>query len=320
MEKEKEKETDIHEEGYLFLPNLFSPNELQYGLSSVHENQIHYPTMKKFIDHVMFPKIIDKSHVIKDTLYIKFRYSNHSNALDASTFHGDVYNHTNSKLMPLYTCLCYFDDAQLEVIPGSHKYNKGSSTASYRKKKVLTMKQGDMLIFHANLHHRGIGYYKTENRRVLQVFEVFPDKKTYDENISKTVIVKSSGSSTMSKFIAPFMYKVSQSPLLIEPITRVHYWFMFNDLHYKVLLIDVPPHEKKNKYVGYESGPRLMYDDVHDKEDLNINIICDKQVTSVSFSNYYLYMFLMFIVVIIILVYVIRNHMRTRPSKFKKRN
>lgn len=312
--------TDIHEDGYLFLPNLFSPNELQFGLSSVHENQIHYPTMKKFIDHVMFPKIIDKSGVITDTLYVKFRYSNNNNALDASTFHGDVYNHTNSKLMPLYTCLCYFDDAQLEVIPGSHKYNnKGSSTESYRKKKVLSMKQGDMLIFHANLHHRGIGYYKTENRRVLQVFEVFPDKQTYDEHISKTVIVKSSESSTMSKIVAPFLYKVSNSPLLIDPVTRIHYWFMFNDLQYKVVLMDISPYEKKNKYVGYESGPRLMYDDVHDKEDLNINIICDKKVTSVLFSNYYLYMFFMFIVLIIFLYLISRQINPIRKSTFQKK-
>mgnify|MGYP000129361887 CR=1 FL=1 len=34
-----------------------------------------------------------------------------------------------------YTCLCYFDDAQLEIIPGSHKFNNiGSSIESYNKK------------------------------------------------------------------------------------------------------------------------------------------------------------------------------------------
>ena len=29
------------------------------------------------------------------------------------------------------------------------------------------------------MHHRGINYNQTENRRLLQVFEVFPDKETY---------------------------------------------------------------------------------------------------------------------------------------------
>jgi len=310
---------NIHDDGYMLLSNQFTPNELQFGLSSVKDDKINYHTMKQFVDHVFFPKIIDKSGVITETLYVKFRFSNNSNALDASTFHGDIYNHTQSKLLPIYTCLCYFDEAKLEVIPGSHKYNnRGNSMESYHKKEVLDLKPGDILIFHSNLHHRGIGYYQQENRRVLQVFEVFPDKKTYDENISKVVIVTSNDSPVMKKFVGPFLYKVSQQPYLIDQVTKIHYWFMFNDLHYKVGLLDIPPNEKKNKYVSYESGKRLLYENVRPQEDLNINIICDKQATSITFSHYYLYMFIMFVLIVVTIFYVIRNQRLPRKSRSKR--
>jgi len=50
---------------------------------------------------------------------------------------------------------------------------------SYQKKKILTIHRRDILIFHATLHHRGINYNKHEHRRLLQVFEIFPDKSIY---------------------------------------------------------------------------------------------------------------------------------------------
>lgn len=153
--------TDINNDGYILLRNVLTENDLEYGLSSIVDNKVDYFIMKKYIDNVFFPKIKKTSNIITDPHYVKFRVSNNNNSTDASTFHGDIYNNTNNELLPIYTCLCYFDDAQMEIIPGSHKYNNiGSSIESYNKKIILDIKHGDILIFHANIHHRGINFNK----------------------------------------------------------------------------------------------------------------------------------------------------------------
>ena len=262
--------------------------------------------MKQFIDNIFFQKVKEKSGVITEPKYVKFRLSNNNNSNDASTFHGDIYNNTSSELLPIYTCLCYFDDAQLEVIPGSHKYNNpGWSIESYNKKQVINVKRGDILVFHSNMHHRGINYNKTANRRLLQVFDVFPDRKTYDEHFSKLVIVQSSESFLVKNIISPMLCEISKYPTVIDYITMFHYILMYNDLHYKIGLMDLSPYDKINKYISYESSRRRIFEDLEDKEDLNVNIICDTNVNSVSYSNYYLYFYIMYWITSFIILYFI---------------
>ena len=298
---------DIINEGYMLLSNILSDNELENGISCIEDRKVDYSRMKHFIDNVFFEKIKENTNFIIDPIYVKFRLSNNNNSNDASTFHGDIYNNTESEILPIYTCLCYFDDAQLEIIPGSHKYNNsGWSVESYNKRRVINIKRGDILIFHSNIHHRGINYNKTENRRLLQVFDVFPDKETYDKHFSKLTIVLSSESFLVKYIIGPLLYKLSNYPTVIDYITMFHYILMYNDLHYKMALIDISPYEKKGKYVSYEPSTRIMFDDLRETEDLNVNIICDKHVNTVSFSNYYLYWFIIYWISLIILYIIIK--------------
>lgn len=65
------------------------------------------------------PKIKQTLQIPNDIIYSKFRFSN-NNSSDAATFHNDVYNCSNLDVMPVYTCLSYFDEAQMELIPKSH--------------------------------------------------------------------------------------------------------------------------------------------------------------------------------------------------------
>ena len=186
-------EINLEKNGYMLISNILSDDELNYGLSSIKDsNKVDYLIMKKFIDNIFLEKIKLNCKTIKEPHYVKFRFSNNNNSNDASTFHGDIYNHSNTELLHIYTCLCYFDDAQLEIIPGSHKYNNsGWSIDSYNNKKIINVMKGNILIFHANIHHRGINYNKSGNRRLLQVFEVFPNKEIYNKHSSKLIIVKS---------------------------------------------------------------------------------------------------------------------------------
>lgn len=302
------KNTDIKNEGYILKTNVLNENDLEFGLSSIVDNKVDYSIMKQYIDNVFFPKIKKTSNFITDPHYIKFRLSNNNNSTDASTFHGDIYNNTNSEFLPIYTCLCYFDDAQLEIIPGSHKYNNiGSSIESYNKKIILNIKRGDILIFHSNIHHRGINYNKTENRRLLQVFEVFPDKQTYNEHISKLIIVNTSDTFLMKHLINPILYQLSKNSTVISNISMCHYILMYNDLQYKIALIDIAPYDKVNKYISYEPGRRRLIEELDDTEELNVNIICDSRANYVSSSNYYLYFYLICFILILTVFYIIKK-------------
>jgi hypothetical protein len=69
---------------------------------------------------------------------------------------------------------------------------------------------------------------------------------------------------------------------------------MYNDLQYKIAFMDISPEDKKNNYVTYEPTRRIVIDDVNKTEELNINIICDPNATTVSYSNYYLLLNIMF--------------------------
>jgi hypothetical protein len=296
----------IQENGYILLSNVLNDNELDVALSCMEENKVDYLKFKHFIDNVFFMKIKQASGVITDPIYVKFRLSNNNNSTDASTFHGDIYNHTDSEILPIYTCLCYFDDAQLEVIPGSNKYNNsGFSIESYNKKQVLDIKRGDILIFHSNLHHRGINYNKTKNRRLLQVFDVFPDKPTYDEHFPKLTIIKTYDSFFMKQVINPCLYEISKNQTVTDYITMIHYILMYNDLHYKIALMDISPFEKKNKYISYEPAKRILLEEITNKEDLNVNIICEKDSNSIPYSNFYLFFYIIYWIVSLILIYVI---------------
>jgi len=296
----------IDKEGYIILSNVLNNNELEYGLSSIKDKMVDYKITKKFIDNILFKKIIKNTDFITDPHYSKFRLSNHNNSKDASLFHGDIYNNTKSELLNIYTCLCYFDDAQMELIPGSHKYNNpGFSIESYNKKKIIEVKRGDILIFHSNIHHRGINYYKTENRRVLQVFRVFPDKETYEREVSKLVIVKTNESTFIKNFIDPIMVEIVKSSTIMGIITFFHYILRYNDLLYKITLIDLSPSDKKDRYVSYEAGSSMRFIDLSGNYNLNVNIVTDTNVIYLPTGTYYLHIFY-FILAVIVMFFIIR--------------
>ena len=222
----------MDQDGYMLLRNVLTETDIQSGLDCISKDKVNYIQMKSFIDKIILKTIQQNCEHIPDPKYVKYRFSNNNNSTDASTFHGDVYNHTKSELLPIYTCLCYFDTADLELIPGSHKYNNDWSIRTYKRKKIIQVNRGDILIFHANIHHRGVHFGKQENRRLLQVFEIFPDQNAYDEHASKLISIQTSNHSLIKNVVNPVMYQVSQIPYLIDVTNFIHYFFVYNDLQY----------------------------------------------------------------------------------------
>jgi hypothetical protein len=307
----------LDKDGYVILKDVLNDQDVDKALHCADETgKINYGKMKQqFIDGCFFRAIKQAEPRFSNPIYAKFRYSNNNNSTDASTFHGDIYNHSDEPILPIYTCLCYFDDAEMELIPGSHLKNEVSTLDSFNKKIVNKLNRGDVLVFHSNIHHRGINFSKTENRRLLQVFDVFPDKKTYDSHFDKLIVVKTDGSAGET------IKMLSKNETAINIVNFFHYLLVHNDMQYKIALSDLSPAEKKGKYISYEPGKRKSLHELTDAEENNVNIVCDKNLKTVNSSNYYLQMFFLFLLVLVA-AYVIYNGIifnKSKPSKFSSK-
>jgi ectoine hydroxylase-related dioxygenase (phytanoyl-CoA dioxygenase family) len=173
-------EDKLHTNGYIIIKNPLSNYQKNNALDCIKDvgngkTMIDYNNFNFFVNNDFIPKINET--LGWSSIYLKYRFSNSQNSKDAATFHGDVYNFSDENLLPIYTGLIYFDRAVMEIIPGSHIKNNLSTRELYNMRKLIHMEPGDMLVFHANMHHRGVFYESNrKNRRLLQVFEIFPNK------------------------------------------------------------------------------------------------------------------------------------------------
>lgn len=304
---------NIQDDGYIILKNVLRKDQLSYALNSDNDKKVDYNLMKQFIDNEFMPTIVKNCNFIINPEYVKFRYSNNNNSTDASTFHKDIYDFTNNEIMPIYTCLCYFDETQMELIPGSHKRqfnNDNSVISSYNKKKIINIEPGDILIFHANLYHRGRNFNTSSNRRLLQVFEVFPDKESYNLNNDKLLTVISANSMSIG-LVNNIIYIIAKVPFLIENINALHYLLVYHDLQYKFIFNDISDGDKKNKLVTYEPGKRMKYESISGNDPININIIC-QDCETIEPSYYYNFLYLLYLIVFIIIIFYVVKKLKKK--------
>jgi hypothetical protein len=259
---------------------------------------INYNKLNLFINNDFIPKI---NEILNwSSIYLKYRFSNSQNSRDAATFHGDVYNFVDDNLMPIFTGLIYFDDATLEIVPKSHIKNTLSTKELYEKRTKIKMNYGDILIFHANLHHRGVFYEsKSKNRRLLQVFEIFPNYEIYNLCYPKFLSVITGKSFIMNNinFINEF---ISKNKNVDETITYLHYWLVNNKLHYKIVMSDITEEQKKGKYIGYVSG---LIDTVKENtlQEWNINMTVHNHNTIIP--NTTIQVIILILILLLIIAY-----------------
>ncbi len=277
--------------GFIIFRNVLTSNDLDFARNTIKSNGlVDYTEVKKFIDGVFFNKI--NSSLGWDCVYNKFRFSSsaHSNLKDAANFHGDVYNLSNLPVLPIYTGLCYLDPATVEVIPGTHLKQKSNG---WENKIQLNINPGDIVVFHANLHHRGIP--GTNSRRLIQIFEIFPNKDLFEKYNKNLLTVLTSETWVMKFFYGSSFIKSSSSMSIFD---KINYWQMCNNTQYSSFGMDVDSQLKKNKFVGYEPGPRdIIKPNV--LQPLNVNIIVNKHPTAVP-TCFYLNLFIYLLVGLII--------------------
>jgi len=277
--------------GYIVYKKTLSKQEQEFALSSIEGDKVDYSLLKIFIDNYFLPKI-----PFKDPIYLKARISNNNNSDDASLLHSDLYNFTNEKEIPMYTALCYFDKAQLELIPRSHTKPHDSFIKEYSRTIVIDLDPGDIVVFNSVIVHRGVNYSKN-NRRVLQVFEIFPTSQLYKENISKMLTVDTSNKNTKK-----ILSYVAQIKWLVDIVNCIVFFLGYYNLKYKVMGKDLPPWRKNGKYISYEPGGRVNYKEGL-IDDINKNIIFhDSEIVKSSYFYTWIILIILIFVFTVILI------------------
>ena len=258
--KEMNKKNNIlKKEGYIHFKNVLNKNTVEFFNNNVGRNDVNYKSMDEVIKEV---KKILYDNLDWESIMTKYRVSNTHNKSDASYLHNDIRNVVLQQniSIPSYTVLMYGDKSQLQLIPKSHLNVHNSfifSTYDLINLKTIDVNPGDIIIFNSAIIHRGLFTKNTNNRRLLQIFEVFPTKELFDKY---SVMIDTSLYKSSSTF------KYLQNLHLKNASGRVYNIFT-NIIMYYIYRLGYQPHFTKVPYrykplfVSSEPKPRLKSND-----------------------------------------------------------
>ena len=209
-------------EGYIILRNILNKDEIKFAHNCINKSSVNYNNMSFFISKIMLPHINSYLGNKWNICHTKYRVSNNNNSSDAGTFHRDVI--CLNEWLPIFTCLTYLDSTIMEIIPKSHINNNISysdALIQYNKKKQVRINPGDLMIFCATILHRGIFTEKTENRRLIQVFDCMQNPEIYNMLTNRIFHIK--GDDTYSNL----MITLSKS-IFLDPILNMIGYFNFS--------------------------------------------------------------------------------------------
>lgn len=173
---------ELHQKGFMVIRGCVKPETIEQFRENVGKKDVNYKGIS--------PVVYDVKDCLRELfgwepVMTKYRVSNQENKIDASFLHNDLKNvsRTNTPI-PCHTVLLYGDKGRMQLIPKSHHKTHGSVIhAAHDLKNVITVdiEPGDLLLFNASLMHRGIFFNTNDNRRLIQFFEVYPNKETFDK-------------------------------------------------------------------------------------------------------------------------------------------
>lgn len=206
----------LNTQGFIVIPNAINPNK---ALRHIAGTEVFYDGIESFITNDMLNVL--KAKLKWDPRWTKYRLSNNNNSVDASAFHRDIIcQRPEHPIIPCFTFLSYLDPAVMEIIPGTHNKRHMSNTealTSLYTSIELKLEPGDLLLFYSTILHRGIFKRPQENRRLLQIFDLYPYH--HDYNIYRNQIMNVKGDDKYAKF----MIKASSNKLFMPIINYIGY-------------------------------------------------------------------------------------------------
>lgn len=216
----------LHQNGFMVIRGCVKPETIEQFRESVGKKDVNYKGIS--------PVVYDVKECLRElfgweSIMTKYRVSNQENKIDASFLHNDLKNvsRTNTPI-PCHTVLLYGDKGRMQLIPKSHhKTHISIIQAAYDLKNVITVdiEPGDLLIFNASLIHRGIFFNTNDNRRLIQFFEVYPNKETF-EKFATMVDTSYVNKSPVIKLLQDINRSTSTQPAINE-LTNILMYFNY---------------------------------------------------------------------------------------------
>lgn len=162
---------DIEDDGIVILKNILSDEDIKYCKYLIQLNEYkqlkHFLQQNKNVRHKLFG-MLEKDYMFQDYIFVLKSSQIHTCHRD---YNGTRFNTANGQKHKSYTILFYLEpmNSCLDVINGSHKSNKFSSSGVYLTDitKHVICNPGDAILFDANLIHTGsINNEHEKNTRV----------------------------------------------------------------------------------------------------------------------------------------------------------
>lgn len=244
----------LKSEGYMIIRGCVEPSTINTFRSNVTKTEVNYKNMS--------PVVYDVKNCLRENfgwepIMSKYRVSNHENKIDASFLHNDLKNLSRTNIsIPSYTILLYADKGRLQLIPKSHdKTHISLIHATYDLSNLITVdiEPGDLLVFNSCMIHRGIFFNTEDHRRLMQIFEVYPNQETFDKfavKVDTNYVTKSNTLQTLQD-----VNRQTSTRPMINEITNVI-------MYYNYRLGNQPQFNKvpdtyKSQFASNETKPRL---------------------------------------------------------------
>ena len=245
----------LNTQGYVIIRGCVKQETVNTFRNNVTKTEVNYKNMS--------PVVYDVKNCLRENfgwepIMTKYRVSNHENKIDASFLHNDVKNisRTNTPI-PCHTVLLYADKGRLQLIPKSHRKTHISLIhATYDISNLITVdiEPGDLLVFNASLMHRGIFFNTEDHRRLMQIFEVYPNQETF-KKFGTMVDTSYVNKSNTLKTLQNVNRQTSTQPMINE-ITNIIMYYNYrlgNQPQFNKI-----PDSYRSQFASNETKPRLM--------------------------------------------------------------
>lgn len=216
----------MHEDGFILVRQCLKRDTLQKFKDNVGKTEVNYRGMT--------PVVHDMKACLGEILgwepvMTKYRVSNQENKIDASFLHNDLKNvsRTNTPI-PCHTVLLYGDKGRMQLIPKSHHKTHESIIHAVRDLNntiTIDIEPGDLLVFNASLMHRGVFFNTEDNRRLMQIFEVYPNEETFDR-FAPMVDTNYVSKSSVLRTLQEVNKKTATQPIINE-LTNILMYFNY---------------------------------------------------------------------------------------------
>jgi hypothetical protein len=187
----------------------------------------------------------------------------------------------------------------MELIPTSHLYPHISLfklQSFIKNRKIISVNPGDLLIFYATMLHKGIFYEKTQERRLIQLFDCVPNNELL--RFKKSILHIPCGNNCSSS-LSSFLIGLHKFPVCSEIVNYIGFYTAAKGYGAYYNSLNHITNDKEIKYLSSESN-RGRIEPKGGYEQQNLYVLFTDGVKDIDSSNHDSYLFFTFVIDIIL--------------------